>query len=153
MLHFIVELLENATLEGRVTKMSVWNNTYPHKPLRKRSGHPITMLTDHFMWGLIHWSLPYRSMQDVVKHHKNSNPFNPVRTSKHCEVLIRWTQLNGYVVSKNNLISIIEICSYYWSTKRNLVTKISHNIVKTTHISASGRYVMNIIYTYHNIMM
>ena len=46
--------------------------------------------------------------------------------------------MNGYVVRKNNLILIIEICSEHGSTNGNLVTKITHNIVKITHISASA---------------
>ena len=57
-------------------------------------------------WSYFH----YRSMQTSLNITKDQT-LNPIRTSKHCEVLIRWTQLNEYVVRKNNLILIMEICS------------------------------------------
>ena len=90
------------------------------------------------MWGLIHDRTCLTETMQTSLIITKSQTLNPIRTSKHCEVLIKWTQWNGYVVRKNNLILIIEICSEYGSTNGNLVTKITHNIVKTTHISASA---------------
>ena len=96
------------------------------------------MLTYHFMWGLIHDLTCLTETMQTSLNITKTQTFNPIRTSKHCEVLIKWTQLNGYVARKNNLILIMEICLEYGSTNRNLVTKITHNIVKTTHINASA---------------
>ena len=74
------------------------------------SGHTITMLTDHFMQGLIHdLTCLTETMQTSLNIKKNS--VNPIKASKHCEVLIEWTQLHGYVIRKNNLILIMELCS------------------------------------------
>ena len=118
-----------ATLEG--DKMSTWSNTYPHKPKGRLMGpYTITMLTEKFTWGLIHDRTCLTEAMQTLLILTKSQPLNPIRTSKHCDVLIKWTQLNGYVVRKNTFILIIQICSEYGSTNGNLVTKITTTLLK-----------------------
>ena len=122
----------------RVTKF-VCEAIHTHTNPWGRLKWPYNQTTDRLLYvmGLHDLTCLTETMQTSLNTTKPQT-LNPNRTSKHCEVLIKWTQLNGYVIRKNNLILITEICSEYWSTNRNLVTKITHNIVKTTHISASA---------------
>ena len=69
--------------------------------------YTITMLTENFTWGLIHDRTCLTETMQTSLILTKSQPLNPIRTSKHCEVLIKWTQLNGYVVRKNTFILII----------------------------------------------
>ena len=69
--------------------------------------YTITMLTEYFTWGLIHDRTCLTETMQTSLILTKSQPLNPIRTSKHCEVLIKWTQLNGYVVRKNTFILII----------------------------------------------
>ena len=120
----------------RVTKWvceAIHTHTNPWGRLKWQYNHhadkPLYVGPDRSTWSY----LPYWDSADVVKHHKTSNPQPYENKQALWSVLIKWTQLNGCVVKKNNLILIMEICSEYWSTSRNLDTKITHNIVKTTH--------------------
>ena len=92
--------------------------------------YTITMLTEKFTWGLIDDRTCLTEAMQTLLILTKSQPLNPIRISKHCDVLVKWTQLNGYVVRKNTFILIIQICSEYGSAFLNLVTKITTTLLK-----------------------
>ena len=123
-------VLENATLEGDKMNTSMWSNTYPHKPLRKIKvaiQSPCWQTALCGAWYMI--LLALLTMQASLNITKTQT-LHPIRTIKHCEVLNKGTQLNGYIVGKTNLILILEICSEHWSTNRNLVTKLLTTLLR-----------------------